>query len=54
MKVRKVNCYCGQEMNEHEFVDGKWVAIQFCSQECKDKYSHFSNKSMINKDLLLD
>lgn len=37
-QMRKiVKCYCGQEMEEHEFIDGKWIAIQFCSQECKDK-----------------
>ena len=33
----KVKCYCGETMVEEEFIDGKWIAIQFCSQECKDK-----------------
>ena len=32
-----VYCECGQPMHEEEFIDGKWIAIQFCSQECKDK-----------------
>jgi len=33
----KVKCYCGETMVEEEFIHGKWIAIQFCSQECKDK-----------------
>ena len=33
----KVKCYCGETMVEEEFRNGKWQAIQFCSQECKDK-----------------
>ena len=33
-----VSCYCGNMMPEFEKVNDEWMAIQFCSQGCKDKY----------------
>ena len=36
MKIEYVSCYCGNVMQEHELRDGHWVAIQFCSEKCKE------------------
>jgi len=38
MKSRgKAHCYCGKEIPDEQFSDNEWIAIQYCSQKCKDE-----------------
>ena len=39
MKSRgKAHCHCGKEIPDEQYSidEHSWVAIQFCSQKCKD------------------
>jgi|SaaInlStandDraft_2_1057019.scaffolds.fasta_scaffold693816_1 hypothetical protein len=39
VQPKMVSCYCGNTMQEHDWIDGELVAIQFCSEKCKVTYS---------------
>jgi len=42
MKNRgKAHCYCGKEIPDEQYFEeeNRWIAIQYCSQKCKDEDS---------------
>ena len=37
----KAHCYCGKEIPDEQYFEeeNRWIAIQYCSQKCKDEDS---------------
>ena len=37
-------CHCGNIIPEEEYINNKWVAVEFCSQKCKDRDKFWNEK----------
>ena len=53
MKIRgKAHCHCGKEIPDEQYFEeeDQWIAIQYCSQKCKDEDSGFDCRFCKDED----
>ena len=53
MKSRgKAHCYCGKKIPDEQYFEeeNRWIAIQYCSQKCKDEDSGFGCRFCKDED----